>query len=411
MAYDYSALRDTVARYLELANSPEQQIKREMWRDHNSLRFTRPPIYAFAVPYREIKDTIELKSEDPDARGLEFRYKSILKYGVELGDDAVYEPWMTIGAAVEPLRDRWGVLSELGEKPFEGGAAAFQPQIVEETDIERLITRPHTVDEAATAREIDSMNEMLGGMMYVHADRRGILSRVWYTDIATDIARLRGLDQIMYDAYDRPEWLHKLCKRMQTAILKSIDETEQAGDFSLAEQFDYVPCYSHDLPDPDPHVRGVKTRELQMFFASQEMTCFGPEMFEEFCLNYQMPIMERFARISYGCCEDLTLKIPSLKKVKNLRRIGVTPFADIVKCAEQIGGDYVLSYRPHPTLVTHGFHEDAARKSLRADFDVLMRNGCKFEVMLKDVETLSGHPENLAKWVKVVRQEIDRAFG
>ena len=76
--------------------------------------------------------------------------------------------------------------------------------------------------------------------------------------------------------------------------------------------------------------------------AAQEFTTFGPDMFEEFMFNYQKPILERYGLTAYGCCEDLTRKIGVIKKLRNLRRIAVSPFADPVKCAEQIGGDYVL---------------------------------------------------------------------
>ena len=70
---------------------------------------------------------------------------------------------------------------------------------------------------------------------------------------------------------------------------------------------------------------------------------------EEFLLRYQLPILEKFGLVSYGCCEDLTRKIDMLRRIPNLRRIGIAPAADVAKCAEQIGRDYVLSYRPSPT--------------------------------------------------------------
>lgn len=41
--------------------------------------------------------------------------------------------------------------------------------------------------------------------------------------------------------------------------------------------------------------------------------------------------------------------------------------------------------------------------------DVLYRNGCKFDITLKDVETIAGKPENMMRWVRIVREEMDRA--
>ena len=55
--------------------------------------------------------------------------------------------------------------------------------------------------------------------------------------------------------------------------------------------------------------------------------------------------------------EDLTNKIDMLRTIPNLRRIAVSPFANVRRCAEQIGTDYVMSYRPSPAdMVSYGFN-------------------------------------------------------
>ena len=33
-----------------------------------------------------------------------------------------------------------------------------------------------------------------------------------------------------------------------------------------------------------------------------------------------------------------------------------------------------------------------------------------FDITLKDVETVAHHPENVGRWVRIVREEIDRCF-
>ena len=91
-------------------------------------------------------------------------------------------------------------------------------------------------------------------------------------------------------------------------------------------------------------------------------------MHGEFLLQYQLPILRQFGLAAYGCCEDLTRKIGMLRKIPNLRRIAVSPFADVARCAEQIGRDYVLSYRPSPSdMVGYGFNPERVRAILRRD--------------------------------------------
>lgn len=134
-------------------------------------------------------------------------------------------------------------------------------------------------------------------------------------------------------------------------------------------------------------------------------------MFNEFLLQYQIPILEKYGMNAYGCCEDLTNKISYLKKIPNLRRIAVTPFSNIKKCAEQIGKDYILSWRPSPSLmVSRGLDEDYVRGFMRENFEVFKENGNYFDITLKDVETVNHNPLTINRWVEIVREEIARFY-
>ena len=93
----------------------------------------------------------------------------------------------------------------------------------------------------------------------------------------------------------------------------------------------------------------------------------------------------------------------------NLRRIAVAPRADVARCAEQIGGDYVMSYRPNPAeMVCCGFNADRIRRILRRDLTAC-RGQC-VDVTLKDVNTVEHQPQRLAQWVRIVREVIDEVW-
>ena len=49
-------LRDLARRYAEVAASPVQDQRRDLWRRHNSLKATRPPIYVRACAWSEMRD-------------------------------------------------------------------------------------------------------------------------------------------------------------------------------------------------------------------------------------------------------------------------------------------------------------------------------------------------------------------
>ena len=96
-----------------------------------------------------------------------------------------------------------------------------------------------------------------------------------------------------------------------------------------------------------------------------------------------------------------------LRSIKNLRSIAVTPAADVKSCAEQIGRDYIISWRPNPTdMVCTGWDESRIRRIIREGIQSC-RNGF-FHINLKDIETVQGDPSRLARWMTIVRGEIEQ---
>jgi hypothetical protein len=210
----------------------------------------------------------------------------------------------------------------------------------------------------------------------------------------------------MWDMMDRPEWLHQLLALMRDGVLKAQEEAEKAGDWTLCDHQNQAMSYAEELQDPAANSASVTRSKLWVFCASQETVLVGPEQFNEFMWQYQKPIVEKFGLAAYGCCEDLTLRIPLLKKVPNLRRISVALTANVPKCAEQIGADYVLSYRPSPAdMVGYDFDPDRIRRILRRDLAAC--KGCHTDVTLKDVETVQGDHDRVRRWVEITRDVIE----
>jgi hypothetical protein len=195
---------------------------------------------------------------------------------------------------------------------------------------------------------------------------------------------------------------------MSESVLALQDAAEAAGHFTLYSQENQAISYADELPVPSKDATPVKRSSLWAFCASQETATVSPSMWEEFILNYQKPIYGKYGLLSYGCCEDMTRKFPILKReMKNLRRVAVTPWANLQSCSEQIGSDYVLSWRPSPTdMVAVGFDEKFVKKTVREAFKLAGKNKNYIDVTLKDVETVSGKPDSVKKFVKAVREVI-----
>jgi len=178
------------------------------------------------------------------------------------------------------------------------------------------------------------------------------------------------------------------------------------GDWTLTNNFNQAMTYANELPQPKANSGPVSRNKLWGFFAAQEFALISPEMHEEFMLNYQIPIMKNFGLVSYGCCEDLTKKIDMLRKVPNLRRIAVSPWADVGKCAEQIQRDYVLSWRPNPSnTICNDWNPAFIRQTVKEAMEA--SKGCNVDITLKDVQTIQGEPLRFKEWIKIVRDVSD----
>jgi len=134
----------------------------------------------------------------------------------------------------------------------------------------------------------------------------------------------------------------------------------------------------------------------------------GPDQFEEYIFPYQAKIAEQYGLVYYGCCEPVSSRWHVLERIPNLRSVSVSPWANQEVMARELAGQYVYSRKPNPTAVsTADFDEALIRDDIRHTLEVA--RGCAVELIMKDVHTLAGKPERLARWVAIAREEIDRA--
>lgn len=409
---DVAALRQLAARYAEIAAAPIQDQRRALWRTHFSLKATRVPIvvhFGFWNAWaKEYFGDDRLECRDPFYREHE-RNLRILLFQHTTGDDTVLEPWLNLRAAmVTPPGGPWGIQARHIEPGTAGGAFISDPPLKRWQDADRLAVPAHRVDEAATQRAAGRLRLAIGDLVEINVDRSPVYKH-WNGDISYNLADLRGLGQIMADLVESPEQVHWLAAFLRDGTLKAQAEAEAAGDWSLADSFNQSAAYCEELPDPRANAYGCKRSNLWLFIAAQEFTLVSPRMFDEFIVRYQLPITEKFGLVHYGCCEDLSNKIKVLRQIKNLRSIAVTPVADVARSADQIGADYILSWRPNPTdMVCSGFNPDHIAAVLRRGLGAA--RGCRVHLNLKDVETVEGEPDRIARWVQIARV-VTEGFG
>jgi hypothetical protein len=143
------------------------------------------------------------------------------------------------------------------------------------------------------------------------------------------------------------------------------------------------------------------------FAEAQEISGVSPAMHEEFVLQYQIPLLERFGLNCYGCCEPLHHKLSIVKKVPRLRRISISPWCDRKIAAEELQNRYIYSWKPNPAdIAAVRFDPDRVRAYIRETLEIT--RGCVVEIILKDTHTCCNEPQRFDMWTRIAREEVDR---
>ena len=397
-------IRDLARRVAEFAHSDDMQAMRDMWRRHNSLeKVERPMVMCCPVgAWVELVPASSLVATDPLHREIERTLRMRL-YKATVGDDTVIEPWVDVHAVHlgEERPMMWGVNIDVRTSGQSRGSFAFKPEIKEESDIEKLRIPEWGVDEKATQERYQKACHLLDGIL----DVRLTYGRLGGAGLAYWGSYLRGLEQMMYDCLDRPEWFHRFVKFMSDATIQHMKGLEADGHVVRNDNgVGLAHCDAcRELPRPDfdgEHVRLVDTLGGG---DSQEFSLVSPEIWEEFLLTHQIPIFRLYGMVHYGCCESLVGKVDILrKKVPNLRRISVSPWSDIAHSAEHCEKRVILQIRPKPTDVLFSFTEEDMRKDIVEKMEQAGESVHEFR--LQDIETVDGRPETLPTWTRIAKE-------
>ena len=408
---DRQILRDLGRRILEIAADPVNLERKRLWYLLDEGRSERPMVLCEpAVAWESAPDSRNLKCQNERARGLERGLRYHLWVFEKIRDDYVIEPRITCNWRVQTgnfgveVKTEWATKADLGNV----ASRHWDPPIKDfDRDFDKLRPRTFSVDRDATFAEKARLEEIFGGILPVEI-RGGFFWSLGMTGTAIELV---GLENLMLSMYTQPKGLHRLMAFLRDDHMAFIDWLEKENLFCLNNENDYTGSgsigYTHALPQPDRKPGDpVRPRDLWVLSESQETVGVGPQQFEEFVFQYQQPLIERFGRSYYGCCEPLHTRWHVVKKLSNLKRISVSPWCDEAFMAEALGRDYVYSRKPKPTLIsTERFDEDAIRADLRNTLTVA--RGCNVELIMKDVHTLSGQPHRMARWVELAREAID----
>ena len=398
---DRDTVRELARQVMALATSDEYEARRKRWRDVNALRKPdRAPVWRRPVEvWLELLPETDLTCSDDFYRSMEYRFRQdLIKH--EIGDDSIMEPWWGVSAAFDrDTRYTWGVPENRIPAPSFGGSWKFDPPLKTEDDFDRLTSPTYTYNEDKTQVALSRMEEVLGDTMPVRLTCDVPLR----SGLADTAAHLRGLEQMMYDMADRPDLVHRLMNHLQEGTLRAQKAVEETGLLTLNNN---CPMYCSDAPRSDARQGNVRLNDLWQVVSSQMYQEVSPAMWEEFLLQYQIPLLSQFWLTSYGCCEDLTHKIDGVLKVPNLRIFVSSAWTDLQKVVDAVGDRYTIMWRQKATDVVFAHDMTPIRKHLEEGMRILQ--GCYVQIVLRELQTLNGRQDRLHDWTSVAKEVAEK---
>ncbi len=405
-AKDKEIIRELAKRYMEFATSEEQRKSMQRMKDTNDLKIVRPPVLIQEIPWAQVMNLDEelpCKCEDPAARRVESFFRGTLFLRKNFRADVIAEPFYRVTMAY----DSTGIGITRKEETLSSNhktnivSHKYEDLLEDEDSVELIQIPTFTARPDKDEKTMEIYTDLLGDSIPVKLCGLGPMAHnAWDT-----IVRLRGMEPVLYDMYDRPEHLHALGQRMLDVTIAEMDFRES--------------CIKTDPTFPGIHctpaqVSGLAEDGLKATWLrthAQPFSEVSPEMHEEFDINYTLKIADRFGYTYYGCCEPLDQKLDIIRKIPNLRKVGVTPWAKEEIMAEQMGGNYVYSRKPNPANVAIKTDPEVVRKETEKTVKLCQKYGCPVEFILKDISTVSNRPENLVVWAKTVSEVLDQYYG
>lgn len=409
MNRDREILRALAGRNAEIAVLDIHKENEKLYRAVNNLKMIRPVVLLDELPWNQLNGDGELtlQCEDPFLRSVEQNIRRTLYRWKHCPGDMIVGPNYGISRSIH-IGDI-GIGSPQGEvRAADAGNNIVSRHIEDQLDTMEAIEKLHvpeiTVDDAETERQVEQLDVIFGDLMPIHVHGIG---HAGFFSPWDDLAWWRGVESIYIDLYDNPELLHATMRKLVDIKLETLRKLEEME--LLEANITTLHCTAGLTDDLPGEINDGKITRKNLWGrgTAQAFASVSPAMHDEFEIEYMKEFFDGFGLVYYGCCEPLHDKIDIVKKIPNLRKISITPWADVRKSAERIGKDYVLARKPNPAAVAvPKLDEESLRKDIIETLTVCRENGTSCEFTLKDISSVCYNPENLTRWSQVVMETV-----
>lgn len=400
-----------------IAALPEQKERIARWKRLNSLKDVRPLVIADEIPWHEMDydGFLELRSSDSLSRELETQLRRTLYRWEHLRLDMVVDD--SAGYPLAVRDEGYGVKMEQDLLPGDARndvvSHHYNPVLRTIDDVEKI--RSSTVEfDAKTSEQSRQVVEYLcGGML--RAVPKPVFGLGYYGPLDV-LSCWMGVQELLMAVAAEPALVHAFLKRITDVTLDKLAQYENLRLLALNNSYSLERIgtgglgYSDELPSSVYDSTHVVPKDMWGAAAAQVFSEVSPRMHEEFALDYECRYLSLFGLSYYGCCDPLHHKVDLLaRKIPNLRKISMSPWADLGKGAERVGEKFVLSIKPNPAVFAYDdFHLGLAREELEGKLATARNHHCICEVIIKDISTVRYDPRRLWDWAEMTMGTVMR---
>lgn len=392
-------------RVAEIAAGPIMATRRDLWRRHNALERVRPVIYVDPQgAWCELIPENTLLCRDEAARWIELVLRRRIYVADHFASDNVIESEWVVRKVIQ--NSGWGLIPRRSHSDDARGAFGFEPVILAADDLKKLRFPEIVYDAVATREQYDFFQALFGDILEVKL--KGVDDLSYH--LMNQYTALRGLQEVLVDMSDNPQMLHEAMAFLEEGHRRVLRQYVEQDLLSLNN--DNTPIYTSghgytdQLPRPGYARDHVRPGDLWGWAEAQEMAVVSPEMHAEFAFPYEKRLLAPFGLNGYGCCDDVTRKLDFVLTIPNLRRVSISPWADVAQCAQRIKGEVIFMWKPQPAHLVGAFNPARIESYLGHTVEATRKHGCILEIVLLDTHTCENHPERFDEWIRIAHQVV-----
>ncbi len=405
-------VRELAQQVAEVAALPIQQERLDLWRRQNRMDLCKPPVLVYIEDaWEEFVPPETCQCEHESARRLEIDFRRRLWAFEHIRDDrpitAEVDTYLVFNDSGLCKADDQQVIDT--DSPTGQRRGVVYGQVLPD-DADPGATFPKRTispDWETTRVEQERLEDLVGDIMDVHV----IEATGWCACALDYLVFLRGAGQILLDIVDRPKWLEAMVQAMVASEIDAAHQCEAQHLLAMNNGNEHVgsggQAVTDELPGSGFDGEHVRLIDQWGFGTEQILSEVSPEMHWDLALRHEVKLLELFGLNCYGCCEPLHKKMEIVRRIPRLRRVSMSPFVNWAEGAEQIGGDFIYSAKPTPSLLQGvGWDIEPCRREIQTILDVGRANGCQMEFILNGTLTSRNEPHRYEQWTDMVQEMV-----